>query len=166
MIKQILQSMAPDSDNQGFPKWVIFYFAIFFGVIFVVNGAFVYLALESNTGVVTEHSYEQGLHYNATIAKSEKQEDLNLVQHAVYEGGVLTWSLKAADGTAITHASVTGRVVRPVQDGYDFDISFENAGDGTYISRVAAPLPGKWTVRLKAEWDTHSYQTLLPIIAP
>lgn len=154
-----------DSDTQIFPKWVAVYFIVFFGVIFSVNGAFVYFALKSNTGVVAERSYQQGAHYNDTIEKAEEQDSLGLIQSARFDNGTVYWTLKTKDDMPITHADVTGRAVRPVQGGVDYDISFENAGNGTYISHIEPPLPGEWTIRLKATWDTNTYQALLPIVA-
>ena len=46
----------------------------FFGVIFAVNGAFLYFALGSHSGVVAVEPYRKGLAYNQAIAAAEAQE--------------------------------------------------------------------------------------------
>ncbi len=40
-------------------KRVFIYFLIFFGIIIIVNTLFIKVALKSNPGVVSEHTYEK-----------------------------------------------------------------------------------------------------------
>ncbi len=48
----------------------------FFGVIFAVNGYFLYSALSTHTGVVAIEPYRKGLAYNERIAADERQKAL------------------------------------------------------------------------------------------
>ena len=47
-------------------------FVLAFLVVGAVDGVFVYLALSSHSGVVTEGAYEKGLASKQTLAKAEK----------------------------------------------------------------------------------------------
>ncbi len=54
------------------------FFLILFGffVIFAsVDAFFVYKALSTNTGVVSENAYEQGLRYNDILAEAKKRHE-------------------------------------------------------------------------------------------
>ena len=48
-------------------------FLAFFAAVFVVNGAMIYSALSTHTGVVANEPYRKGLHYNERIAADERQ---------------------------------------------------------------------------------------------
>ena len=49
------------------------YFVIAFIIVFAVNGVFVYTAINTNRGVVTENAYEKGLDFNRIVAEVRKQ---------------------------------------------------------------------------------------------
>ncbi len=61
------------NDNVRIPL----YFILAFLVVFVVNGIFVYLAVSTNHGVVTENAYEKGLQYDHIVEEVRrlKQEE-------------------------------------------------------------------------------------------
>ena len=48
----------------------------FFAVIFAVNGAMIYSAIVTHTGIVSNEPYRKGLHYNERIAADERQSAL------------------------------------------------------------------------------------------
>ena len=50
--------------------WV---FLGFFGVVFVVNGAMIYSAVSTHSGLVANEPYRKGLHYNERIDADERQ---------------------------------------------------------------------------------------------
>ena len=57
-------------------KHVLLGFAACFGVVFAVNGFFVYQALSTSPGEQSGASYEAGLHYNGTLAAERAQDAL------------------------------------------------------------------------------------------
>lgn len=57
-------------------KHVLLEFAACFGVVFAVNGFFVYQALSTSPGEQSGASYEAGLHYNGTLAAERAQDAL------------------------------------------------------------------------------------------
>lgn len=138
-------------------RFVLMCFVTFFAVIIIVNTIFIYAALNTHSGVVTQKPYETGLAFNEVLNKAKAQPDL---KHKVsYENGSLRWKLP------MNNASVTASLVRRVQDGKDFDITFQNMGNGIYEAQPDMPLAGAWTAKLKAEWNNKTFQTSHDFIA-
>lgn len=138
-------------------RFVLICFLAFFAVIIVVNSIFIYMALQTHSGVVVKNPYEKGLAFNKTLHAAKTQPDL---KHAVsYRAGVLRWTLP------IINASVTAGILRSVRDGYDFDIALKHIGNGVYEAKPTMPLPGAWTAKLKATWNNQTFQTSHDFIA-
>ncbi len=138
-------------------RFVALCFVLFFGVIVVVNMFFLYMALSTQPGVVTKNAYEKGLDYNELLDKARSQP--NITQKVSYIDGVLRWVLSDEDGKALTNAAVIAKIIRPVQNGYDFDITLEHSGGGIYEVEMPLPLKGKWEARLSSKWNGKQYQT-------
>ena len=139
-------------------KWILWCFIAFFGVIALLDGVFVYIAVSTQTGVVIEQPYEKGLAFNKTLEKAKAQPVL--AQKISYVDGVLRWELP------MTNAVVKASFFRPVQDGYDFDITLNHVGNGVYQAEPVIPLPGRWTAKLSATWDNKQFQITHDFIAP
>lgn len=140
---------APVQDPKD--KWMPRYFIIFFAVIALVNGIFIYVAISTQTGIVTEQPYEKGLAFNDTLEKARLQPKLE--NKLSYKNGILRWQIP------IENASVTAMIVRPVQAGHDFEVTFANMGNGVYEVTPETPLSGLWAAKLKATWDNKTFQT-------
>jgi nitrogen fixation protein FixH len=138
-------------------KWIPIYFVIFFAVVALLDGFFVYKAVSTQTGLVTEHAYKKGLAYNDVLAKAKSQP--RITQKPSYQNGTLRWQLIDENGQAITNADVTAKIIRPVQSGYDYKLSFAHHGQGIYEAAVNAPLTGHWVAELNGQWDEKSFQT-------
>ncbi len=138
-------------------KWILIYFLMFFGVVFAVNGVFIYLALDTHTGVIVDKPYEKGLAFNQTLDKAKSQPVMNDI--VSYQEGRLIWEIKDKNNRPIDDALVSAHIVRPVQDGYDFDVTFKRVGMGTYEAYIDLPLQGQWHAQLDATWNNTRYQT-------
>ena len=57
-------------------------FLAFFAAVFVVNGAMIYSAVSTYTGLVANEPYRKGLHYNERIAADERQARLGWTDDA------------------------------------------------------------------------------------
>lgn len=127
----------------------------FFGVIFAVNGAFVYFALDSWPGLSNDSAYEQGLDYNQTIAAAEAQNATGW-QSAVSiekEQGYYAVSvhLKEANGEPLSGQKVTATFRRPVGAENTIVTAMLPMSDGVYANRVELPFPGRWQVFVEVE---------------
>ena len=142
--------------------WVLLSFIAFFGVIVAVNAVFITTALKTHSGVVTKQPYEKGLAYDEILQAAQNQPDLQ--QEAIYENGVLRWSLKTEDGQPL-NADVSALLVRPVQGGYDYEAPLLKIGNGIYEAALELPMKGRWDALLKAQWNNSQYQIRYSFIA-
>ncbi len=138
-------------------KFVALCFVSFFGVIVAVNMVFLYMALSTQPGVVTKNSYEKGLAFNELLDKAKSQP--NITQQASYSDGALRWVLMDEGGAPIVNATINAKIIRPVQDGYDFEVKLGHVGGGIYEVKMTLPLKGKWEARLSSKWNNKQYQT-------
>lgn len=130
---------------------VFIWFLAFFAVIILVNGVFIYTALGTHTGVVTERPYEKGLAYNEILAEAKDQPHMQ--SKAAFDDGVLSWRLHDENGKAVDGAQAIAKIIRPVQDGNDFEITLQPQGGGLYTADMNLPMKGKWIAKLSAQWN-------------
>lgn len=145
--------------NTNHGRLIFIYFFAFFGVIILMDSFFIYTAISTQTGVVTSQPYEKGLAYNAVLQRAKQQPVLG--QSITFEKGVLRWVFDKP----LDDASVTAHFYRPVQDGYDFNITLNDNGHGIYTAEPDIPLQGQWTIKLKAAWDDQTYHASTKIVA-
>lgn len=143
--------------------WVLLSFIAFFMVIIAVNGVFIYRALDSNSGVVTDNPYRKGLAYNQFLDDARRQP--NIDDQFLFDGGVVQWTLYQPDGMPL-EAEVTARFVRPVKEGLDFETALTPTAPGVYNVTPAWPVKGQWRVHMKARWNKKQYQTQHVLIVP
>lgn len=148
-------------------KWILVCFLVFFGIIFIVDGIFVYTAVTTQTGLVTERPYEKGIAYNELLKKADSQR--KLIDKVSYEEPNLIWKISDEKRKAILSGNVTARIFRPVQEGLDFDVTLEHTGDGEYSTSLSLPKQGSWTAKLTVQWEEklqqHTYKTTYAFIA-
>ncbi len=137
--------MADRDKKDPRDKWIPYYFVAFFAVVAFLDSIFVYTAITTQTGVVTENPYEKGLDYNTVIEEAKAQPSIE--NTVTYEDGKLKWSLPMEDAVA------SAFIVRPIQDGHDFEIALQHTGNGIYEADPEIPFKGLWTARLSAKWD-------------
>ncbi|MBL27441.1 MAG: hypothetical protein CMM50_07830 [Rhodospirillaceae bacterium] len=134
-------------------RHVLFGLLTFFGVVMAANGALVYFAGESWTGLTSDHSYLEGLHYNETLAAAEAQNALGWkVDVSVGEdtAKTLTVVMRDAEGRPLDDLTVSGSLIRPTSEGSDQTIELTFVGDGRYATGLDLPLKGQWDLDLLA----------------
>lgn len=124
----------------------------FFGVVFVVNGVFLYQALSTHTGVIAQEPYRKGLAYNERIAAEEQQKALRWSEEITLAatGDHLSLRLEDAEGSPIRGLKVVGFIGRPATTDHDVALDMTQAADGTYGARFAALPAGTLMVSLEA----------------
>ena len=134
--------------------WIPWAFVGFFVVVFAANGAMVWVAMSTFTGVVDPRYYQTGLHYNRLIAEAERQKALgwsvDLRADVAADGhGRLVVRVRDRAGRPVEGAEVVARFVRPTSEGYDFGLTLGPRGEGTYAAAFGLPLFGQWDVRVR-----------------
>lgn len=69
--------MSKDTDHKESKKSggkVLMIIVAFFATFMIVDAYFVYKAVTTHTGTVSDNAYKQGLNFNAIIAEAKKRE--------------------------------------------------------------------------------------------
>lgn len=149
-----MASTATSSTFELKGRHVLLSFVSFFGVIFAVNGYFLYAALGTHTGVVAQEPYRKGIQYNQRIVEDERQTALGWthVADASPDGRfVLTVQDKA--GAPVAGLRVAGTIGRPSTSEFDRELTFTEQSPGTYLAATTALASGAWVASFEA-WGT------------
>lgn len=137
------------SGIQG--RHVLYAMLGFFGVIFAVNGLFLYFALGSYTGVVADEPYRKGLEYNERIAADVRQTALGWTHKvSVDPGGHVILTLTDRAGAPVAGLGVAGSVGRPSTSAFDKVSKLVEVQPGRYAGNVDALDTGSWLVSIEA----------------
>ncbi|MGE0754327.1 MAG: FixH family protein [Alphaproteobacteria bacterium] len=158
--------MKAQTGMQPRDKWIPWYFVVFFLLLFILDGIFVYLALSSHRGVVTEQAYQKGLQYNETVEAANQQAALGWQGAITHENGAVLFALRDAQETPISKARVTAYFSRPTQAGSDFSLTLDSLQKGLYGKTVSFPVKGQWDVKIVATWNQQQYQQRRRILVP
>jgi nitrogen fixation protein FixH len=140
----------------------------FFGVTLLANGALVFTALESWSGLTGPRPYERGLAYNRALEAARAQSALGWQVKSDFaatgpRAGMLSVEARDATGVAIEGAVVRAFIVRPTQTGHDFDVELTPREAGRYGRAVVFPLAGQWQVSLEIAAGGHIHRTAMRI---
>lgn len=139
-------------------RFVLFSIVGFFLTIFIANGIFVTLALESFPGEEEKKSYLQGLAYNDTLEARAAQEALGWTADLTelrFESGkaAIELTFKSASGTSISTLVLKGVLARAVDDDHDRAVEFVSTGGGRYLAEIDDIAPGFWKLHATATGD-------------
>lgn len=145
-------------------RYIPWFFVLFFAIVFILDGIFVYLAVNTHTGTVTDKAYEKGLAYDQVLEASQAQRDSGVQIKAGYKDGLLNVSLIDRAGQAMEGAEVKAHMIRAVQAGHDFTVTLTPVGNGVYSAAIDAPLPGAWTAKIEATWRSQTFRTTVKLV--
>jgi nitrogen fixation protein FixH len=123
-----------------------------FGVVFAVNGYFLYAAIHTHSGEQRGATYEAGLHYNATLAEQRAQEALHWTHKSeVLAGSRIAVTLADTSGSPVTGLAMEGWLERPAVQGTDRKLTFKEVDAGRYEAADASPDAGTWVLSFTAQ---------------
>ena len=124
----------------------------FFAIVFAVNGVFLYAALSTHTGVVSDEPYRKGLHYNDRVAADEAQERLGWAGAiAVGEDSRrLAFAVTRQDGAPVRGLTVQAVIARPATAGHDVTLAMRETEPGRYETSLGPLEPGAWIATIHA----------------
>lgn len=155
-MSMIAEPMHEDGDSgrrltgRGVLMWLIGFFV----VIFAANGAFIYYALSSWTGLEVESSYKAGQSYQGEIDAAAMQVargwkvDGHLSRDA---GGLGSLRLVAHDhdGAPLTGLTFTARLERPTHRAEDRTVTLAEKEVGIYVGTLDNLEAGQWDMHLE-----------------
>ncbi|MEM8951904.1 MAG: FixH family protein [Pseudomonadota bacterium] len=152
-------------------RWIPWVFVGLFGIVLIANGTMITVAISTFTGMETTSPYKKGLSYNKRLDAAAAQEKLGWTASLDAEAGedemmIVTFALEDRDGMPVAAADITATIDRPLQDGLDQTVIFEETASGRYTATVDLPLKGQWEVALSAEARGSRYQLTERIQVP
>lgn len=120
----------------------------FFGVIFAVNGVFLYHAITSFPGEDVKKSYVQGINYNQTLAARSAQVELGWRAEAGLQGDMVVFRLSDADAQPLSNYTVIGELRRLATQDADQVLTFRAAPGGEYFAPSGELGSGQWRLRI------------------
>ena len=135
-------------------RHVLLMMLAFFGAVFIVNGAMIYSALSTNTGLVANEPYRKGLHYNERIAADARQARLGWSERIeVSREGHVTLSLSHDDGHPVTGLVIEAVLGRPSTNRLDVRLALAEAAPGRYEAQTAPLAAGSWLIAVEARTE-------------
>ncbi len=143
--------------------WIPWVFVGLFGVVLIANGTMIAVAISTFTGMETVSAYKKGLSYNKRLAAADAQEKLGWQASLDTEAGdagqmIITFALKDREGVPIAAADIEAHIDRPLQDGLDQPLTFDEIKSGRYKATVDLPLKGQWEIQVDAVARGNRYQ--------
>jgi nitrogen fixation protein FixH len=147
------QSEEPMGERVITGRHVLFGLIVFFGIIFTANGAFLYLALSTYTGIVSNEPYRKGLNYNERIAADKAQHKMGWSSAITLAkgGDSIDVVLRNRSGNPITGLGFDGRLGRPATEALDVALPLKEIEPGRYRGTFATLAPGAWQIDLVAK---------------
>ena len=140
---------APAASGRELKGWHVLLIMLgFFGVMFAVNGVFLYHAITSFPGEDVKKSYVQGLNYNDTLSARAAQAELGWTAEAGLQDGELVFRLRDAEGAPLSNYAVIGEIRRTATRGADQAIIYNARANGEYFADAGALAPGQWSLRI------------------
>lgn len=140
---------APAASGKELKGWHVLLIMLgFFGVMFAVNGVFLYHAITSFPGEDIKKSYVQGLNYNDTLAQRASQAELGWTAEAGVQSGELIFRLRDAEGAPLSNYAVIGEIRRSATQSADQAIIYQARANGEYVADAGDLAPGQWLLRI------------------
>ena len=137
-----------ETGERGLRGWhVLLAFLAFFGVMFCVNGIFLYHAITSFPGEDVKKSYVQGLDYNQTLEARRVQRDLGWYASAGLREDSIVFEIRNRDGRVLYGHTVEAHIRHAADTSLDQRIPLIRSASGQYSADVSSLRAGKWHVQ-------------------
>jgi nitrogen fixation protein FixH len=128
-------------------------FLAFFGVVLAVNGAMIYSAISTHTGLVAIEPYRKGLRYNDRIAAGERQDRLGwTVALDVRLDGTVLLRLSETDGQPVRNLKISAVLGRPSTNQHDISLTLVEKEAGAYAAVIPPLAEGSWLFTFDAAY--------------
>lgn len=153
--------------------WVIGWVSLV-AVVLGVNLVMIYLAIDSNPGLVVDDYYERGQDYERTMVSRLAREPGWTMRADIPKGlaanerTVVRFVVVDKAGQPVTPDAVTFYAYRPSDSAADFSLPMELEDTGRYAATLEFPLFGVWDTMIAARNgdDEHSIGQRISILRP
>ncbi len=142
-------------------RWIPKIFFGFFGVVFLVNGVMLYLAISSFNGMAIDGAYQRGLAYNDTLDRIEAQRQLGWqvgFDQAALTDGIVRVTFKDKAGRPISGADCVLEVRRPTHAWDDQTLVMREVAPGVYEATPDLPQEGDWVFQVELDAIEPAYR--------
>ncbi len=137
--------------GRHFLYWIV----SFFGVIFTVNGIFIYMALSTWSGLEVKNAYQVGRNYNKYLAAAEAQNKrgwkVDVTKRLAGDSLSVVVRPRDAKGAPLTGLEITVWLRRPTQEDLDRQRVLTEGETGRYSGVLPLPAKGLWQFILIAK---------------
>lgn len=153
-------SMPRQIEHEITGKQVLVAITIFFAILFLINGIFIYYAVSTFNGVETSDAYQSGLNYNQRIASDSRQKALgwNLKLDAVKAKQMISLSMQDKRGRPVAGLRINAIIGRPATNRFDQPLAFQENRPGSYTVNFEGLSGGNWLIAIEAI-DIHKVRT-------
>ncbi|MEP3280264.1 MAG: FixH family protein [Stappiaceae bacterium] len=135
-------------------RTVLAWFVGFFFVVFSANAVFIWLALDSWTGVEAESPYVVSQTYQEELEAARRQADLGWTVDVETDrpGGsvaLIRVTAKANDAAPLTGFTASAALARPTRSAEDHQLELKEAQPGVYTGTIPDAAPGQWNLILE-----------------
>ncbi|MDO8899921.1 MAG: FixH family protein [Phenylobacterium sp.] len=123
---------------------------LFFGIITAVNAVFITAALRTYPGEVSVTPYEDGLAFNAKLARQADQAKLGWRASAGAEAEAVAVRIIDDQGAAVRDLSLSGKLQRPATGAGALTPRFRETEPGLYVARLGG-VTGVWDLTFQAQ---------------
>lgn len=142
--------MTSDTRQGKLKGWhVLIWMGGFFGLMFAVNGVFLYQALASFPGEDTPKSYLQGLQYNTLLDERAEQAALGWTAQVGVLDEDLVLRISNREGNPVSYRPVIVELGRPATTTADETLTLDAVAPGEYRADVSGLLAGQWNADIK-----------------
>lgn len=130
------------------------------GIVVIAGFITLWMAIDSDDGLVTDDYYKQGLTVNQRMQRDHQASSMGL--HAdVMRSGLGIRLLLSADASVNLPEEIVLRLAHPTRAGMDQAVAMKVEGQGFYSGKLSSEIAGRWLVsiedpakqwRLQGEW--------------
>jgi nitrogen fixation protein FixH len=124
-------------------------FVAFFGLIFAVNGLFMYQAIHTFPGQTVDNPYEAGIEYNRTLAQKAAEAQLGWKAEVVKDDTAIRLIVVDRAGRPVQGLRIAAKLERPATERGRVFMALKPAGPGVYEA-PARGLTGAWDLSATA----------------
>ncbi|UFZ02718.1 FixH family protein [Bradyrhizobium ontarionense] len=134
-------------------RWIPALIVVVFLGLAGLEARFIFLAVSTFPGVVTEQPYEHGLHYNDVLVAEAAQKARGWTVRTSYAGSagaenILLVSVRDKAGAPVTAALVQVVATQVTRHTQAIVTDLKETSPGNYDAQLRLPLGGRWMLRV------------------